>query len=405
MIPIATDTSIRRTPWVNYGLVAVNVAIFIIDKYMGGTDAARNVLGRLIDHGMLTGDEPRMFQFITYQFLHGNWMHVAGNMLFLYVFGNPVNAKMGHGPYLLFYLAAGVFAGTGFAWGNANPLVGASGSIAGITTAYLALFPRSHVTVLYWWFIIGTFEIPSVLLIVFKIILWDNFIAPNMAQGAMSNVAHSAHLAGYLFGFLAVAGMLALRVLPRDQFDIVALWRRWLQRRGMQTAMANPDARARAQFGRVARPVSARDLKGPAISDPQQDRITELRQKITALLGQNLRDQAAEAFEQLLSIDPRQVLARNQQLDIANQLYTMNRVPQAAAAYERFLAHYPSAPEADEVKLLLGIVYTKNLQQYEVALAHLRQLMDRLSDEKRREQCRHWIKVASDALGRPAPEL
>jgi len=92
-------------------------------------------------------------------------------------------------------------------------------------------------------------------------------------------------------------------------------------------------------------------------------------------------------------------------MDVANQLYTLNRIPQAAAAYEKYLTHYSHSNDANEVKLLLGIIYTRDLQQYEVGAAHLRQLLDNLVDEKRKEQCRHWLRLASEALGRSAPEI
>ncbi len=407
MIPIATDTSVRRTPWMNYILIGLNVLIllveFVVEHLYSSSSDLSQMVQRFHEWGTLDASYPELYQFFTYQFLHGGTGHLLGNMLFLWVFGNPVNAKMGHGPYLFFYLACGVFAAAGFAINHDNPMVGASGSIAGITAAYLALFPRSHITVLYFWFFIGTFEIPSLWLIVFKMVLYDNILAPSWF--GESNVAYGAHLAGYAFGFLAVAVLLALRLLPRDQFDIVALWRRWFQRQAMQAAMADPNARAQAQYGRVARPVSVRDVTDTSAADPRQEQITELRRQIGDLLARNARDEAADLYAHLLELDPRQVLPRFQQMDVANQLYTLNRTPQAAAAYEKYLTQYANSPDAHEVRLLLGIIYARDLQQYEVAAAHLRPLLDQLTDDKRQEQCRRWLKVAYEALGRSEPEV
>ncbi|HOB75664.1 MAG TPA: rhomboid family intramembrane serine protease [Phycisphaerae bacterium] len=402
MIPISTDTPIRRTPWVNYALIALNVLIFLATGGVENASRPNHPLNRWVELAVLDGTSPQLYQFFTYQFLHANWAHIGGNMLFLWVFGNAVNAKMGHGPYLFFYLAGGVFAATGYGFYRDASMVGASGAIAAVTTAYLALFPRSHITVLYWFFIIGTFELPSMLLIVFKMILWDNVMAPRMV--ADSNVAFGAHLAGYAFGFAAAAGMLALRCLPRDQFDIVALWRRRLQRHYARVAMADPNVRAQAQFGRVARPVTVDGVTIRPLPDPATDQVTDLRMQIAEALAQNNRDLAAELYEKLLETDPRQVLSRQHQLDIANQLYTMSRLPQAAAAYEKYLTAYPNSPEADAVKLLLGIIYARDLQQYEVAEGHLRASLERLTDERRREQARHWLDVATNALGRPTTE-
>ncbi len=409
--PIATDTSIHRTPWVNYGLIAVNALVFLLPILADGGPARGAMPGGptltqwIEQHGALDGAEPQLYQFITYQFLHGGWGHILGNMLFLWIFGNPVNAKMGHVPYLLFYLAGGVFAATGYLWFHATGLVGASGSIAAVTTAYLVLFPRSHVSIFYWvYFFIGTFELPSMWLILLKLILWDNVISPHLSGPAA--VAFDAHLAGYAFGFVTTAIMLALHFLPRDQFDIVALWRRWFQRQSWRSAMSSPEARAQAQFGRVARPITIDDVRtvDDAAAGPV-DRVSQMRMQIAESLARNDRDTAASLYEQLLEIDSRQVLSRQQQLDVANQLYTLRRLPQAAAAYEKYLNAYGqiTGDEAVHVRLLLGIIYARDLQQFEVSEGHLLQCLGQLRDERRRQQCVHWLNVSAAALGHPMP--
>ena len=123
----------------------------------------------------LRSADPAIYQFITYQFRHGDVWHLLGNMLFLWVFGNSVNSKMGDWAYVVFYLAGGVFAAWGYAMLESPgfTLVGASGSIAAITTAYLVLYPRSRVTVLLWFFLIHFFELPAMIIIGVKIVLWD----------------------------------------------------------------------------------------------------------------------------------------------------------------------------------------------------------------------------------------
>lgn len=400
-LPIATDTSIRRTPWVNYGLIGLNVFIFVIQSMLGDESQGGSVAA-LLDHSVLQGDEPRLFQFFTYQFLHADLFHVGGNMLFLWLFGNAVNAKMGHVPYLLFYLAGGEAAAIGYLVNHSAAMVGASGAIAAVTTAYLAMFPRSRITILYWWFFIGTFELPSMIMIVFKMIIWDNVIGPKF--GGASNVAFDAHLAGYAFGFVTIAILLGVGVLPRDQFDVIALWKRWFQRQTLRSVMADPQAQARAQFGRVARPVSLDDLNVKMSDTPANDPVSQLRGQVAAALEQGDRQHAALLYEKLMEMDPRQVLGRTQQMDVAHQLYSGERFPQAAAAYEKFLINYPSSPEANHVKLLLGIIYARDLHQFEVAEEHLKGSLDRITDDRRREQAEHWLKVAGEALGRPSQQ-
>ena len=406
--PISTDTSIRRTPWANYVLIGLNFVVFLLPlAESGSVHESSSSLGEWMQrYGAINGTTPQVYQFITYQFLHAGWGHILGNMLFLWIFGNPVNAKMGDGPYVLFYLAGGVFAATGYLFFLTGDLVGASGSIAAVTAAYLVLFPRSNVSIFYWfYFFIGTFELPSMWLIVFKLILWDNLILPKMMPGG-SNVAFDAHLAGYAFGFVTISAMLALHLLPRDQFDIVALWRRWWQRKNVQAAFSTPEAQARARYGRVARPVTVDDVRVVDAPARPTDRVSQLRLQIAEALAHNDRDTAATLYEQLLEVDPRQVLSRQQQLDVANQLYTLHRLPQAAAGYEKYLSTYGqvSGEEAVHVRLMLGIIYARDLQQYEVAEAHLLQCLGKMTDERRRQQCLHWLNISAAALGHPMPE-
>jgi len=396
MIPIRTDSPIDRVPWANYVLIALNVTLFAAFDWFGRTG-----LAELKQQLMLQAHAPRLYQFFSYQFLHGDLPHLLGNMLFLWIFGNSVNGKMGHVVYVLFYLACGVFAGVGYAAGNDAPMLGASGSIAGVTTAFVVLFPRAHVTFLYWFLVIGFFELPSMLVIVFKIILWDNVLAPRLGSG-MGNVAYAAHLSGYGFGFALALVMLAVRALPRDQFDLLAIARRWYQRRSFAEAMREPEAAARARYGRVARPIVVTQTGTPP-ADPRQQQIESLREQIAESLDRHDLTGAAELYLQLVGLDPTQVLPRQQQLDVANQLMTLQRFAEAACAYEKYLSHYPKAEHADQVRLLLGILYARYLEQYEPACRHLAEALPRLVDERQRQACRHWLEVASSSAQDPDP--
>ncbi len=406
MIPIRTDSPIRRAPRVNQAIIVVNLLVYIfadlLAARLGWGDAAALKRRLVIDPQNL-----ELHQFFTYQFLHGDFLHIAGNMLFLWVFGNGVNSKMGNVAYLFFYLACGVFAGVGFASTSEDPCLGASGAIAGVTTAFLVLFPRSAVTVFYWfWLYIGTLQVQALILIVVKIILWDNIIAPSLARdGAFVQVAYSAHIAGYLFGFLWCSLMLFLRALPRDQYDIIALVKRYQQRQQYRAAMADPNARAKAMYGKVARPIASRS--GEAVEtplSPEEAEIVRMRGEIADFLDRHDYAAAAKAYQALTVRDPSQCLSRAQMLEIANQLMTMGRYPQAASAYEKYLAAYPGDSETEEVKLVLGIIYAKYLEQPESAQKHLRDALVRLTNPEHIRQATHWLDTASAALGRgPSP--
>ena len=367
VIPIGTDFRTRHAPVANWILIGLNVLVFLFTDYFGGAAG-----GQMKAYFALDAARPALAQFVTYQFLHGDIWHLLGNMLFLWIFGNAVCDRMGSAAYALFYLAGGIFAGVGFAFGADNPIVGASGAIAAVTTAFLALFPRVHVTMLVWLFFVFTFQIPAMLLIVFKMILWDNILAPEIAGGGgASNVAFSAHLAGYAFGFVVAMGLLALRILPRNQFDMVALWDRWGRRRGIGGSLA---------VGRAitARPVRVEELDSRPLTLVALTPIEELREEIAGHLAGRDAPAAAGAYARLLELDAQQVLARPQQLEIANYLAHARQYREAADAYEAFLTAYPGSADAGQVRLFLGLLYSRYLHEYERAVAQLRQALDSL---------------------------
>lgn len=386
LIPIGTESPILRKPLVNYWLIGLNVAAFIVLR----SQAFGPTMGDVEDFFVFDAVAPRLHQFFSYQFLHADWTHLLGNMLFLWVFGNAVNGKMGHLPYLLFYLGAGIFAAWAYAFVTPQPftLVGASGAIAGVTTAYLALFPLDHVSLLFVFFLIRIFHVQAMIIIVVKIIIWDNIIGPGLSGGG--NVAYGAHLAGYVYGFGAGIGMLLLHAVPRDRFDALALLKRWQRRREFRSVMAKPSTAAWGKTGTVgkARPVS---LEQAAVEDHRIDRLSELRTTIQTALAANDAKAAVDAHGELISVDAKQCLSERDQLAIGRLLFGMERFPQAAAAFERFVSTYPKSAQTGEVQFLLGIIYAEHLHQWEKAEHHLTEALDRIFDPARKRQCEEWI--------------
>ena len=394
-VPIRTESAMPRNPYANVAIITVNAALYLLFNM----HALGPKVAGLSHYFMLSSSDAHFYQFFTYQFCHADLWHLGGNMLFLWVFGNSVNAKLGQIPYLLFYLGGGVFAGWGYCLtaGEAFTLVGASGAIAAITTAYMALFPRDHVMMLLWlFFFIRILRVPALILIGLKIILWDNILAPSF--GPASNVAYHAHLAGYLFGFFGALLLLAVRAVPRDHFDILALFKQWRRRRAYAAAYASPEARAQARFGSVARipPTDAhqRDREEKAL-----DQVTSLRSAIAGHLAQGETEPAIRAYQQLVLLDPNQCLSERDQIGMARLLYTDGRFPQAAAAFERFLQQYGQSSEAHEVRMLLGIVYARDLKQYEAAQKQLTAARPGLRDAKRQAQCDEWLTEVRTTLG------
>ena len=128
-----------------------------------------------------------------------------------------------------------------------------------------------------------------------------------------------------------------------------------------------------------------------------------VREEITDALNNNDYKLGVDAWEKLVARYPDQCLPRRQMLDVANQLVTMSRFPQAATAYERYLKHYPQAPDRDQIRLMLGIIYARNLQQYESAATHLRESLTRLTQPQQRDAATQWLNVVSAALNQSPP--
>jgi membrane associated rhomboid family serine protease len=228
MIPFRDNQATRRLTLVNLILIAANVAVFIYEASLG-----RDLGSFIYQYAMIparltsafeggreltripydTGAAPALETIVTSMFLHGGILHLAGNMLYLFIFGAAVEEAMGHVRFLLFYLVAGIAAAlamAAFTPHSTVPVIGASGAIAGVLGAYFVLYPRAKIsTVLPLFVLIYFVEIPAIvyLLIWFIAQLYSGLSQnPDVAGG----VAWWAHVGGFLFGIL-LGPMLATR--------------------------------------------------------------------------------------------------------------------------------------------------------------------------------------------------
>jgi membrane associated rhomboid family serine protease len=372
IFPIRTDSPLRSTPYMNWAIIVANVAAFVVQQVSPSFD----------DRLALYPHDPWLPAFISYAFLHGGGMHILGNMLFLYIFGNNVNDKMGHVGYLAFYLAGAVFSGLGFVVLSSGtaPVVGASGAVSAVTGAYLVLFPRATVTIVYLFFFIGTFELASYWFV--ALFFLKDLLGLSGQSGV--GVAYSAHVFGTVFGFALCFALLGAHLLPRDQFDVLAVVRQWNRRRQYRDLVNqgfNPFdyTQAGAQKGGGGTP--------PPL-DPATARVAELRASISEAVARHDMDAAARRFLELRAADPKQVLSRQAQLDVANHLAGQQKYKEAAEAYEAFLVHYPKYEQVEQVQLMLGIIYARYLMQYAKAKQQLAAAIPRLFRERELELAR-----------------
>ena len=217
MIPLRDTIPSRRTAWVTRTLLALNIAAFVLEIRQGSalepfiyrfgvvpSQWAVNTLSDLLDW-------PRLFlALVTSQFLHGGIMHLASNMLFLWIFADNVEDRLGHGRFLLLYLTSGVIAAVVqmlISPRSSIPLVGASGAIAGVLGAYLLLFPSARIVTLvplgFFW---DTIEIPAfVFLGIWFLLQWFHGLLAIGQVAEVGGVAFWAHVGGFVSGMLGIA--------------------------------------------------------------------------------------------------------------------------------------------------------------------------------------------------------
>ncbi|MHC4173189.1 MAG: rhomboid family intramembrane serine protease [Planctomycetota bacterium] len=385
ILPIRTSIRPRRTPYANYALIAANVFFFLLTfspRINPLTGEAVQILRPWAERFMLTPNELHLWQLVSYAFLHGGFMHIVGNMFFLYLFGNNVNDKIGPVRYLCFYLVSAVFSGVGHMVLDVHPVLGASGAVAAVTGAYLVLFPQTLITVLYWLFFIGTMEVPALYFIIFKLIVWDNLIEPKFSPAA---IAYSAHLAGYAFGVAAVLGMLAIGWVSGSSFDLWAMIKRWNRRRQYRDAVSGGydpfTGRTRTKQ------IKVKEVKKTAAEQQAEKKIKELRSEINGRMLERNLSAAAEVYLELMGLDSEQILPRQHLLDIANQLASDKRTAESARTYEQFLTHYSNYEYIEQVQLMLGLLYCRYLDQPEQAVKHLEAAAKKLSDPGQLKMC------------------
>jgi membrane associated rhomboid family serine protease len=211
MIPLRDTAPTRNYPLVNTCLIGLNVAVFMLQLsrnadierfiYIYGLVPARYSIPQIAAY-FSTGQQ--VFSFLSFMFLHGGFWHLLGNMWFLYIFGDNVEDRLGHGRYLIFYLVCGMTSGLSHLLLNFNsnvPTIGASGAIAGVMGAYFILHPRARILTLIPIFFIPYFlEIPAFFFIGFWFVM--QFISAAASHGQAGGVAWWAHIGGFVFGII-----------------------------------------------------------------------------------------------------------------------------------------------------------------------------------------------------------
>jgi membrane associated rhomboid family serine protease len=215
MIPLRDENPSRRFPFVNYLLIAANVAVFFYQwTTMAGDPNA------ILQFALIPAEVTRGFDLgdarsiLTSMFMHAGLAHIGGNMLYLWIFGDNIEDAMGHGPYLIFYLIGGIVASTVHVLSSPAsmvPTVGASGAIGAVLGAYLVLDPRSRIlTLLFLGYFIRMVMVPAVYLLGFWILMQVFSGLMSLGGPDVGGVAFWAHIGGFAAGAV-LAGLFAPR--------------------------------------------------------------------------------------------------------------------------------------------------------------------------------------------------
>lgn len=237
MIPLRDHNPSGSFPYVTISLIVLNSLLFLYEVSLGPS------LERfLLRYGLVpflvthVGRIPELSlldvapTFLTSMFLHGGWLHIIGNMWYLWIFGDNVEDRMGHGRFLVFYVACGLIAGFvhyGLNPHSKLPTVGASGAIAGVLGAYLLCFPRARVDLLIVFFLfIDVVSVPAAFVLFFWFIiqLLTGMLTLGPATAQTGGVAWWAHIGGF------VAGFLFARICPRAKRSRQSVYRVWFDR-------------------------------------------------------------------------------------------------------------------------------------------------------------------------------
>ena len=216
MIPLRDVVPSRTTPYITITIIALNALAWLFELSL-----PHEVLNEFI---RVYGVVPAAFSaptLITSMFLHGSWSHVLGNMWYLWIFGDNVEDRVGHGRFIVFYLLCGMTAALGqIAVGphSTLPTIGASGAIAGVMGAYFVLYPRSRVLTLIPWIFLQIVELPAIVLLGFWFVM-QLFSAGTIAMTTSSSgggVAFAAHVVGFLAG---MGGVFLFKKRALDPWD------------------------------------------------------------------------------------------------------------------------------------------------------------------------------------------
>ncbi|MGJ8636394.1 MAG: rhomboid family intramembrane serine protease [Phycisphaerales bacterium] len=370
LIPLGTNRPLTRKTRIVPIIIGINIAVFVLQIILQSQDP--RLAEQLLDFGHIWKHDLTPWSPISSAFLHGSFMHLAGNMLALYVFGPPVEDRFGRLGFTIFYLAGAVGSGLIHVAMSDHPAIGASGAIAAVTGAFLVLFPNSRIRILWLLIIIQILMAPAWWLIGLWIVI-DLFSQTFQVENGTAN---AAHLGGYAFGIAVALTLLATNILPREpNYDLFSILKHKQRKRAFQAAT------------RSSTPLPIKSArKNPAKEDPKTAELAHRRAQISERLSEgNLEDASARYLAMIEYFNSDEsaptTMHRDAQYQIANHLYSTGQRQEALDAYQALIKAYPNDKERDVICILRARINAQDLSNPGAARSILTTLIEQSSDD------------------------
>ena len=362
ILPLGDESYTRRVPVVNISILAANIIVFAAVNVFSSPNTTWEVFK---GYGVVPGNL-KWYQFFTCMFLNGGWMHIIGNMWFLWVFGDAVENRIGHVKYLIFYLAAGVGASAFYLLltpRNMIPCVGASGAIFGVVGAYAVLFPRNDIKMFYWigWIWAGTFHIKAMWIIGFWFLeqIGMYFLMKDFGGGG---VAHAAHLGGGIVG-VAVAIVVRGWLPEPEEPEGWDTGPRYAYGEA-PTAFEIPGRSAAPAFAPLGTPVPTPTTSGVVdFIDGELEPLDEVSQ---AFVDGDV-DEALQQYRERTGEYGAEPLSSATQMQVANAYFERAEFDEALEAYQLYLGSYATESDAPFAKFRAAVVLSRRLDRAEEA--------------------------------------
>lgn len=347
LIPIGDEPNEHRTPWVNWALIATNVLVFVLVQKSGRDEG-------IVERWAYVPSAPSLQTAFSSMFLHGDWMHLLGNMLFLWIFGDNVEARLGRLGYLAAYLATGLVATVVHGVSDpssAVPSLGASGAISGVQGLYVVAFPRNRVKLLVWFYVVTIVYVKAAWVIGLWFVLND--LVPFLFdRTVLGGVAHGAHLGGFAAGLLLC---LVLRPFLRASAPAAALV-------GARAAPPRPATRA---------PWVQTDPYGGGRTLSGGTRAPTDEVDVLGMWRAGRWEAAADGLSAMLREGRTPSLPETDFLRMALWLEERRRFADALQAFGAFLDVYPSSRSAGLAHFGRGILLSRFSHDAAAARPHL----------------------------------